>query len=200
VDDLNLPGYVSQLDPDPRQTANEQLQALAQGGFVRLSWLPGETGHLLEAVTLLPERAAWLFPWLERAPVAAQTAALRDLLLADRFRFAETDWRRQAVDHTLVQLRAGKSPPIHPANPDLTAICSQHSLLCAVHEETLYRAFSVRTNDSKAFERLRGVGNWPGDTGRARSDARGDAARIQADTPIPTHIYFVTPQFVSADG
>ena len=99
---------------------------------MRLAWLPGETGHLLDAVTLLPELAAELFPWLGRAPVAAQAAALRDLLLGERFRFAaqtlevyETsrvlhdDWRLLALDHTLAQLRAGKSPaPFTLADPD----------------------------------------------------------------------------------
>jgi len=140
LDELDLPGYLSQLDPAPRQTANEQLQALAERGFVRLAWLPGETGHLLDAVTLPPERAAELFPWLGRAPVAAQAAALRDLLLGERFRFAPrtsppcppllpgegadgapppsqgggwgvgADWRLLALDHILAQLRGGKSP------------------------------------------------------------------------------------------
>ncbi len=119
VDGLELPGYTSQRDPTPRQTANEQLQALEQRGLVSLAWLPGETGHLLEAVTLLPAYAAELFPWLGRAPVAAQAAALRDRLLGERFRFAQVDWRRLAVDHTLAQLRAGESPaPFTLANPD----------------------------------------------------------------------------------
>ena len=62
LDELDLPGYASQLDPAPRQTANEQLAALAERGFVRLAWLPGEAGHLLETVILLPERAAGDFP------------------------------------------------------------------------------------------------------------------------------------------
>ena len=68
LDELDLPGYTSQIDPAPRQTANEQLTALAERGFVRLAWLPGETGHLLETVTLLPDRAPEIFPWLGRAP------------------------------------------------------------------------------------------------------------------------------------
>ncbi len=62
--------------------------APAVRGFVRLAWLPGETGHLLDAVALLPARAAELFPWLDRPSVAAQAAALRDLLLGERLRFA----------------------------------------------------------------------------------------------------------------
>ncbi len=158
LDELDLPGYTSQLDPAPRQTANEQLAALAGRGFVRLAWLPGETGHLLDTVTLLPERAAELFPWLGRAPVAAQIAALRDLLLGDRFRFAETDWRLLALDHTLAQLHAGKSPaPFTLADPDLNRdLLAALVALDAVTEETPYRVFSVRTfNDSKAFEPLK---------------------------------------------
>ena len=91
LDELELPGYTSQLAPAPRQTANEQFRELEQRNFVRLAWLPGEAGHLLDAVALLPERAAELFPWLGRAPAAAQAAALRDLLLGERFRFRVSD-------------------------------------------------------------------------------------------------------------
>ncbi len=158
LDELDLPGYVSQLDPAPRQTANEQLQALVERGFVRLVWLPGETGHLLDIVTLLPERATELFPWLGRAPVAAQAAALRDLLLGERFRFAGADWRRLAVDHTLAQLRAGKSPaPFTLADPSFNGdLLAALVALDTIREETPYRVFSVRTfNDSKAFEPLK---------------------------------------------
>jgi hypothetical protein len=158
LDELDLPGYASQLDPAPRQTANEQFQTLAERGFVRLAWLPGETNHLLDTVTLPPVHAAEFFPWLGRAPVAAQAAALRDLLLDERFRFAGADWRRLAVDHTLAQLRAGKSP----APFTLTDSGFNRDLLVAlaaldtVTEETPYRVFSVRTfNNSKALEPLK---------------------------------------------
>jgi hypothetical protein len=158
LDELALPGYASQLDPAPRQTANEQLQALERLGFARLAWLPGETGHLLQTVTLVPERAPELFPWLGRPPLAAQAAALRELLLGVRFRFAADDWRLAALDHTVAQLHSGKSPaPFTLADPDfnrdlLTALVA----LDAVSEETPYRVFSVRAfNDSKAFEPLK---------------------------------------------
>lgn len=72
LDEFDLPGYPSQLDPAPRQTANAQMQELERRGFVRLAWLPGEMGHLLEMVTLLPERAAEIFPWLGRAPLEVE--------------------------------------------------------------------------------------------------------------------------------
>ena len=80
LDELKLSGYTSQLDPAQRQTTNEQMQELKRRGFVHLAWQPGEVGHLLDAVTLLPERVPEVFPWLGRVPVAAQAAALRDLL------------------------------------------------------------------------------------------------------------------------
>ncbi len=158
LDELTLPGYASQLDPAPRQTANEQLQWLERLGYTRLAWLPGETGHLLQAVTLVPERAPDLFPWLGRPPLAAQAAALRELLLGARFRFAGDDWRLAALNHTVAQLQSGKSPaPFTLADPDfngdlLTALVA----LDTVREETPYRMFSVRAfNDSKAFEPLK---------------------------------------------
>jgi hypothetical protein len=213
LDALDLPGYNSQMDPAPRLTANEQLQALARHGFVHLAWLPGETGHLLDAVTLIPEHATTLFLWLGRAPVAAQAAALRDLLLGDRFRFAETDWRRLALDHTLAQLRAGKSPaPFDLADPDFNRdLLAAMIALDTVCEETPHRVFSVRTfNDSKAFEPLRGALAT-----LARRHGAGwleltpnEALRELGLTPNPTHVFLYGPwrlmttggQFVALDG
>jgi hypothetical protein len=160
VGEQELPGYHSQIDPEPRLTANEQLAALAQQGYVQLSWLPGQEDHLLQAVTLAVERVSGLFPWLERQPVAQQRSALRDLLLGDRFRFPERDWRSMAIERTVAQLRAGKSPaPFVLTDPDfnqdlLTALIA----LDRIHEETPYRVFSVQVfSDSKAFDRLKGA-------------------------------------------
>src|SRR5512136_2858800 len=155
---MALPGYHSQVDPNARLIANEQLAALEKLGYVRLAWLRGEEGHLLESVTLVPDtkRADELFAWLNLVPVAALRARLRDLLLAERFRF--TDWKLRAVEWTLEQLKEGKSPmPFSLTDEDfnrdlLTALAA----LDTVHEETPYRVFSVRVfNDSKRFEWLK---------------------------------------------
>ena len=206
LDELDLPGYTSQLDPAPRQTANEQLQALAGRGFVRLAWLQGETGHLLEAVTLHPERAAEIFPWLGRSPLAAQAAALRDLLLGERFRFADADWQRLAVDHTLVQLRAGKSPaPFTLANPDFNRdLLAALVALVAVAEETPYRVFSVRTfNDSKVFEPLKtGLATLARRHGPGwRELTPEEALRELGLTSNPTHVFLSGPwRLVGAGG
>jgi hypothetical protein len=78
--------------------------------------------------------------------------------LGERFRF--NDWRLRAIQHTLDQLRAEKSPaPFSLADDDfnrdlLTALAA----LDGVHEETSHRVFSVRLfNDSKRFEELMGA-------------------------------------------
>ena len=206
LDELDLPGYASQLDPAPRQTANEQMQALEQRGLVRLAWLPCETGHLLDAVTLLPEHAAELFPWLGRPPVAAQAASLRDLLLGERFRFADDDWRLRALDHTLAQLRAGKSPaPFTLAEPDFNRdLLAALVALDTVREETPYRVFSVRTfNDSKAFEPLKAglatLARWHGAGWRELTPE--EALRELGLAPNPTHVYLSGPwRLVAAGG
>lgn len=158
VHSMALPGYHSQIDPDARLVANEQLAALEQLGHVRLVWLRGEQGHLLESVTLVPERADELFVWLNRVPVATLRARLRDLLLGERFRFK--DWRLRAIEWTLAQLREARSPaPFSLTDGDLNRdLLTALAALDTVQEETPYRVFSVRVfNDSKRFEWLKGA-------------------------------------------
>ena len=152
---MSLSGYHSQIDPAPRLVANEQLSALEQLGWVKLDWLPGETGHLLATVTLVPDHVTELFKRLKRTPQAEQRARLIDLLLADRFRFS--DWRLSALDRTIDQLKTDRSPAPFSLTDDefnrdlLTALAA----LDAVREETPYRVFSVRVfNDSKRFDGL----------------------------------------------
>jgi hypothetical protein len=98
-----LPSYHSQIDPIPRQTANEQFRTLERLGLVKLDWLPGETGHLLASVTLVVEQAGALFDWLDRTPQAVHRARLIELLLGERFRF--DGWRLTAIQHCLDQNR-----------------------------------------------------------------------------------------------
>ena len=160
VHSMTLPGYHSQVDPNARLIANEQLAALEKMGYVRLAWLRGEEGHLLESVSLAPDakRADELFAWVNRVPVAALRARLRDLLLAERFRFS--DWKLRAVEWTLAQLKEGKSPaPFSLADEDYSwGLLTTLAALDTVREETPYRVFSVRVfNDSKRFELLKGA-------------------------------------------
>lgn len=160
MDDIgkNLPGYNSQTDPLPRVTANEQLEELAQRGWVCLTWQPGQSGHLLDAVALEPTQAEPLYALLRRQPLAERRRHLRDLLLADRFRLE--GWRKRGVQHSLDQLKAHKSPaPFSLTDEDwnrdlLTALINLPDE--EAREEIPYRVFSVRVfNDSKRFDALK---------------------------------------------
>lgn len=162
--DFPLPTYFSQTDPNPRLVANEQLQALEHIGIVKLAWHSGEKGHLLQSVILQTERAAnatqhnALYKLLERTPISDHRARLESLLFAEKFRFPAEDWRARALNDTLQQLRAGKSPSPFSLtdsnlNLDLLAILQALPILTT---ETPYRVFSVRVfNDSKRFEDLK---------------------------------------------
>jgi hypothetical protein len=162
LDDVSstLPGYYSQTDPSPRVTANEQLAQLEARELVGLVWQAGQTGHLLDAVTLETGQVEALYALLEREPLSERRRRLHATLLGDRFRL--DGWRRRAVQHSLDQLKAHKSP----APFSLTDEQWNRDLLDALialpdeeaREEMPYRVFSVRVfNDSKRFEALKGA-------------------------------------------
>ena len=159
-----LPDYFSQIDPQPRLIANEQFNQLEQAGLLSLTWLPGETGNLLQSVTLKTEHStsnsshASLYALLYREPDSATRSRLETTLLADQFRFSRDDWRSRVIHRTLTQLRAGKSPSPFSLtdsswNLDLLTVLSA---LSSLETETPYRVFSVHTfNDSKRFDELK---------------------------------------------
>jgi len=166
LDDVasTLPGYYSQTDPAPRTTANEQLARLEEAGLVHLIWQPGQTGHLLDAVTLETDRVEHLYTLLEREPLSERRYRLRATLLADRFRF--DGWRRRAVQDCLDRLKTHRSPtPFNLADDDwnrdlLDALIAlpDGTPGMGVQEEIPYRVFSVRVfNDSKRFDALKGA-------------------------------------------
>ena len=155
--EIDLPAYFSQTEPEPRILANQQFLELAKLDLLTLTWMPGETGHLLEAVTLSTQSAG-LYSWLNREPLATRRAHLETLLLADQFRFPADDWRSRAVRYVLHQIRSGKS--VSPFslldaewNLDLLAVLTA---LPGLKAETPYRVFSVQVfNDSKRFDDLK---------------------------------------------
>ena len=155
--DLPLPAYFSQTDPAPRLIANDQLSQLEKANLLRLAWLPGEKGHLLQSVTLKAGEES-LYTLLKREPASTARARLETILLADQFRFLRDDWQCRAIHRTLTKLRAGKSPAPFSLtdsswNLDLLTVLSALSTL---ETETPYRVFSVRTfNDSKRFDDLK---------------------------------------------
>lgn len=156
--DIPLPHYFSQANPEPRLIANEQLIHLEKAGLLQLTWILGETGHLLQSITLPKTkhetRNTELFHLLSRTPQADNRSRLENLLLANKFRFQD-DWRARTISYILNQLKAEKSPaPFSLAdsnlNSDMLAVLQAVSTLTT---ETPYRVFSVRVfNDSKRFE------------------------------------------------
>ena len=157
--DIEISDYFSQIDPNPRRIANEQLQILEQKGWLDLIWQSGESGHLLEGVAMPPDCAPQLFKLLERTSLNQKRAQLVDLILGENFRFQD-DWRHRAIRYILTQIKNGKSPaPFsladHHFNEDLLIALAA---LDTVTIETPYRAFSVRLfNDSKRFDELKGA-------------------------------------------
>jgi hypothetical protein len=158
---LPLPGYFSQTNPEPRLLANEQFRLLEKKGVLQLTWLPGETGHLLQSIALPKTehgiRNAEIFQLIARTPIASNRVRLESLLLADKFRFQD-DWRARAISYILNQLKAEKSPARFSLtdsnlNLDLLAVLQA---LPALTAETPYRVFSVRLfNDTKRFEAIK---------------------------------------------
>jgi hypothetical protein len=156
---LSLPTYFSQTDPTPRLTANEQLIILEKNELLKLTWLPGETGHILQTIALTQHatRCTDLFNLLSRTPIADNRTRLESLLLADKFRF-QKDWRARAISYILNQLKAKKSPSPFSLtdsnlNSDLLAVLQA---VPALTMETPFRVFSVRVfNDSKRFEAIK---------------------------------------------
>jgi hypothetical protein len=156
---LPLPAYFSQIDPTPRIIANEQLQILERANLIHLTWLPGETGHILQSIKLTEHapRNTDIFHLLSRTPIADNRTRLESLLLADKFRF-QADWRARAISYILSQLKSEKSPvPFSLTdsnlNLDLLAVLQALPTLTA---ETPYRVFSVRVfNDSKRLESIK---------------------------------------------
>ena len=159
LNEMNLPAYFSQQDPEPRMIANQQMRSLADSKLIQFKWIAGEENHLLDSVTLAVRPApAALYTLIQRVPIANQRSQLESLLLADKFRFSSDDWRARALNQILDKLRAGKSPsPFSLSASDFNSdLLAALLALSTLQTETPYRVFSVRVfNDSKRFDELR---------------------------------------------
>jgi hypothetical protein len=156
--DLSLPSYFSQANPEPRLIANEQFILLEKKGLLQITWIPGETRHLLQTIALPKTEHGTqtneLFHLLSRTPIADNRTRLENLLLADKFRFQD-DWRAHAINYILNQIKSEKSPaPFSLTDSNLTLdLLTILQALPTLTMETPYRVFSVRVfNDSKRFE------------------------------------------------
>ena len=158
--EISLPTYFSQTDPIPRLTANEQFSALQKANLLKLNWLPGETGNLLQSIvfetrTTQPET---FYTLLNRTPISDARDKLDALIRAELFRYQQDDWRMRALKMILRKIRDGKSPApfnLYDTNLNLGLLTALEAS-ARTQTETPYRVFSVQTfNDSKRFETLK---------------------------------------------
>ncbi len=159
LNNLPLPAYFSQTNPAPRITANEQFLALEKANLLKLNWLSGQRGNLLQSVIFLTRdtQPETLYTLLSREPISDAREKLDKLIRAELFRYSADDWRGRALKIILKKLRDGKSPtPFSLSDTDLNlGLLTALDALSQYQTETPYRVFSVRVfNDSKRFDEL----------------------------------------------
>ena len=157
--EIPLPSYFSQTDPAPRIIANEQFLALEKANLLKLNWLSGQRGNLLQSVIFLTRdtQPETLYTLLSREPISDAREKLDKLIRAELFRYSADDWKGRALKIILKKLRDGKSPtPFSLSDTDLNlGLLTALDALSQYQTETPYRVFSVRVfNDSKRFDEL----------------------------------------------
>lgn len=146
--------YFNAGDVTARRETNETLLKLAACAALRLHWRTWEEGNWLEAVDLVPERAAFVYELLRRTPRIEQTFALQELLRAQTPR---STWHARFLTQAKERLLAHRQPaPL--ALDDQTFNCDLLLALDAIaqlREPTLERSLSVRLfGNSKRLKRL----------------------------------------------
>lgn len=155
VSAARLPGYLDERDPAPRLHAHARLQAWEQAGWVRLRWVRGEEGNLLDRVALCAEATAQVYAYLGRIPAEAQQAAFTALLAQHRSRLGPD---LPLLAELEARLAAGRSvAPFQLAdaqrNEDLLRALAE---LASLDGEVPERDFSARVlGDSKRLSMLK---------------------------------------------
>ena len=203
VSAARLPGYQDERDPAPRLRAHARLVAWEQAGWVRLRWVRGEEGNLLDRVALCADSAAQIYAYLGRTPAGAQREAFAALLARYRPRLgpelapllAEMDAR----------LAAGRSvAPFQLAdarrNEDLLRALVE---LASLDVEMPERVFSAQVlGDSKRLAVLRAA--LLRLLRRARPELAGlpdeEAWAALGLMPNPGHIYLHGPLTLRVGG
>jgi hypothetical protein len=147
--------YFNAGDVTARRETNEMLEKLGARDALRLHWRAWEEGNWLEAVDLVPERAASIYELLQRTPRGEQTLALQQLLKAQTPR---SPWHARFLTRAAERLRAHRQPtPLvlgdQAFNRDLLLALDA---VAQLREPTLERSLSVRLfGDSKRLKSLR---------------------------------------------
>lgn len=151
------PEYFSQEDVVPRHDTHDALQRLAAAGVVSLGWRKWEEGNWLEAVDLVPERAADLYALLGRQIRTAQVVELCALLDEQ---IPRPGWHAGFLVWARAQVETGRSPaPLVLGDAVFNAdLFRALAALAGLQASILERTLSTRLfGDSKRLETLRGA-------------------------------------------
>lgn len=151
-----LPGYLDERDPSVRIGVNQALAGWEAQGWVRLRWVKGERGNLLDRVTLCLEAVPQIYAYLGRAPVADQQAQFLSLL--DYYMRQISPACQVALRSLAEKARAGHStPPFSLADPARNQdILRALAALDSLEEEIPERVLSARLlGDSKHLAALK---------------------------------------------
>jgi Uncharacterized protein conserved in bacteria C-term(DUF2220) len=156
LNEAEHPSYFSAEESAPRQLANAALRRLADQGVVRLRWRRWEEGNWLEAVDLVPARAAELYMALGRTPRVDQEHALRQLLANQT---PQSGWHADFLQWAAEQIeRHRAAPPLDRSDPAGSAdVLRALATIAGLKASTLERMLSVQLfGNSKRLEELRG--------------------------------------------
>ncbi|MCC6095472.1 MAG: DUF2220 domain-containing protein [Eubacterium sp.] len=129
---------------------HEQLEELERKGYVSLSWKDRKAGHILEEVTLCPEKTEEVYALLHREPKAQKEKDMLELLgkYTDRLPVF-TQWCAERISRGLSVRQYADLD--HPENTErVLRLCAA---ILENREDSYLRAFSIRVfHDSKVAE------------------------------------------------
>jgi hypothetical protein len=185
-------GYASEARGD----VNVALGQLAELGVLRLHWHKWEEGNWLDAIDLVPERAATAYELLGRIPRLDRIGRLRRML---ELQAPQADWHIAFVRYALARLNADRpAAPLDLDDHDMNAdLLTALDALAQLRAPILERVFSVQTfRDSKRFEALR-----PKVLAVLRQhDPSADAFTGDDDALLREHFLERVPEYVPISG
>jgi hypothetical protein len=191
-----LQGYLDDRDATARIQANDILAEWEKRDWIRLRWVRGESGNLLERVTLQADAVPQIFAYLKRTPRTDLQATFVELL--NRYQSRLTEQFAQVLDGTLARLESGRAvapfqlDDLH-RNEDILRVLAA---LTTLDGELPERDFSARVlGDSKRLASLKSPmltlirRAYPDLTGLQEEEVWASVGLL----PNPGHVYIHGP-------
>ncbi|MBQ9015981.1 MAG: DUF2399 domain-containing protein [Firmicutes bacterium] len=196
IDRRHLPAYFD-TSSLAWQTVHEQMEALQQKGLIELHWKDGQSGHILEKVSLVREQAAAAYAFLGRTPKAEQEQ--RILKNCRKLRPGSTPVLGAFLDWIVQRLERHESIRqfAQPEDPDgFDRLCRMIGGMERSTEDRYLREFSIEVfRDSKTAEQ-----ELPKAAAVFRRFAADAYGRLTADEILEEHGIYRTPVWVYVKG